>query len=396
MTVRQQEYSPNTILYSKDIQGTADNGVVEISTPSELTSVSSEVNLVFCKEDYTVYSRIAEGVGGLDVCWQVFSGGGSQGPGGAASIDPTTTGCSAHSFQGDGSNGLSGEWYDVYTFTTAGTLKVKKGGIADIVVVAGGGGGGPWNSSSQRGGGGGGGGGVNIQQGIELLDGDYAVTVGSAGGRGGAGTQSRLGDLVTANGGNAGSVGGSGGGGRGGSSGAPTSHPGGSVVGAWGGTGGGGANGNGMNTTGDGSDSGYFGSAGGPGITTRISGIATKTYGGGGAGGGHNNNGGDAGHERVVQIRVRVVEGNYTSTPTPIRMAHAVKVEDGVVVDAMTIPHLDDADEAITNYINSLGIEGTWIDTSFHGKRRGVYASVGSTWDGTDFSEVEIDEELEG
>ena len=72
MTVRQQTYSPNTILYAADIQATADNGIVEISAVAELNSVGSEVNMVFCKEDYEIYKRNAEGVGGLGVCWEVF------------------------------------------------------------------------------------------------------------------------------------------------------------------------------------------------------------------------------------------------------------------------------------------------------------------------------------
>lgn len=72
MTIRQQTYSPNTILYAADIQGTADNGIVEVSAVAELSGVGSEINLVFCKEDYEIYKRIAEGVGGLGVCWEVF------------------------------------------------------------------------------------------------------------------------------------------------------------------------------------------------------------------------------------------------------------------------------------------------------------------------------------
>jgi hypothetical protein len=72
MTIRQQTYSPNTILYAQDVQATADNGIVEISAVAELSGVGSEINLVFCKEDYQIYKRIAEGVGDLGVCWEVF------------------------------------------------------------------------------------------------------------------------------------------------------------------------------------------------------------------------------------------------------------------------------------------------------------------------------------
>lgn len=72
MTIRQQTYSPNTILYANDIQATADNGIVEISAVAELSGVGAEANMVFCKEDYQIYKRIAEGVGDLGVCWEVF------------------------------------------------------------------------------------------------------------------------------------------------------------------------------------------------------------------------------------------------------------------------------------------------------------------------------------
>ena len=72
MTIRQQTYSPNTILYANDIQSTGDNGIVEVSAVAELSGVGSEINLIFCKEDYNIYKRIAEGVCGLGVCWEVF------------------------------------------------------------------------------------------------------------------------------------------------------------------------------------------------------------------------------------------------------------------------------------------------------------------------------------
>ena len=72
MTVRYQNYTPNSILYAADIQQTADNGIVEISAKAELSSVGSEVNLVFCKENYEIYKRIAEGIGAEGVVWEVF------------------------------------------------------------------------------------------------------------------------------------------------------------------------------------------------------------------------------------------------------------------------------------------------------------------------------------
>ena len=72
MTIRYTNYSPNSILYADDIQGTANNGIVEISSVSELSMVDAEVNMVFCKQDYEIYKRIAEGVGDLGSAWEVF------------------------------------------------------------------------------------------------------------------------------------------------------------------------------------------------------------------------------------------------------------------------------------------------------------------------------------
>lgn len=72
MTIRYTNYSPNSILYADDIQGTANNGIVEISAVSELSMVDAEVNMVFCKGDYEIYKRTAEGVGGLGGVWEVF------------------------------------------------------------------------------------------------------------------------------------------------------------------------------------------------------------------------------------------------------------------------------------------------------------------------------------
>jgi hypothetical protein len=63
------------------------------------------------------------------------------------------------------------------------------------------------------------------------------------------------------------------------------------------------------------------------------------------------------------------------------KIAHAAKVHDGLVERVIVIPHCDDDDEKITAYCNSIGLPGTWLDTSYLGKRRGVYAGVGFRYD---------------
>ena len=61
--------------------------------------------------------------------------------------------------------------------------------------------------------------------------------------------------------------------------------------------------------------------------------------------------------------------------------AHAAKIENGVVTQVIVIPHCGDDDAAITAYCNGIGLDGTWLDTSYLGSRRGKYAGIGDTYD---------------
>jgi hypothetical protein len=62
--------------------------------------------------------------------------------------------------------------------------------------------------------------------------------------------------------------------------------------------------------------------------------------------------------------------------------AHAARIEDGIVREVIVIPRQeDDRDDLITAYCNSIGLSGTWIDTSYIGARRGTYAGIGFTYD---------------
>ena len=66
--------------------------------------------------------------------------------------------------------------------------------------------------------------------------------------------------------------------------------------------------------------------------------------------------------------------------------AHAARIDDNNIVrEVIVIPHCGDDDEAITAYCNSIGLSGCWIDTSYLGSRRGKYAGIGDTWNGTEF-----------
>jgi hypothetical protein len=61
--------------------------------------------------------------------------------------------------------------------------------------------------------------------------------------------------------------------------------------------------------------------------------------------------------------------------------AHAARVEDGIVREVIVIPYMDDDDAKVTEYCNSIGLAGTWLDTSYIGARRGKYAGIGDRYD---------------
>ena len=66
----------------------------------------------------------------------------------------------------------------------------------------------------------------------------------------------------------------------------------------------------------------------------------------------------------------------------PSENGHAAKIENGVVTQVIVIPRQeDDRDDLITAYCNSIGLAGTWIDTSYLGARRGRYAGIGDKYD---------------
>lgn len=168
MTIRQQTYNPNTILYAADIQATADNGVVEVSAVVELDQVGSEVNLVFCKEDYNVYKRIAEGLGAVGDVWEVFSGasggGYNEATGGIENIVENYN--------------ATGQRWKTHTFekdTLPATLEVIAGDhLFSVCVVAGGNGAGYFDGKITAGG-------EVLEDNIQLFTGTANVVVGDGG-----------------------------------------------------------------------------------------------------------------------------------------------------------------------------------------------------------------------
>lgn len=65
-------------------------------------------------------------------------------------------------------------------------------------------------------------------------------------------------------------------------------------------------------------------------------------------------------------------------------MAHAARIEDGIVREVIVIPDGlggDENDQAVQSYINGIGLPGTWIRTSYNANIRGKYAGIGDRYD---------------
>jgi hypothetical protein len=71
-------------------------------------------------------------------------------------------------------------------------------------------------------------------------------------------------------------------------------------------------------------------------------------------------------------------------------MAHFAKVENDVVVEVVVIGNEDcdnlpfpDSEPIGQAFIASLGLQGTWLQTSYSGSFRVIYAGIGYTFDPT-------------
>jgi hypothetical protein len=68
-------------------------------------------------------------------------------------------------------------------------------------------------------------------------------------------------------------------------------------------------------------------------------------------------------------------------------MAHFAKIENGVVTNVVVV---DDAYEANgETYLNGLGLDGTWVQTSYSASFGKKFAGLGDTFDGTNFKPAE-------
>jgi hypothetical protein len=60
-------------------------------------------------------------------------------------------------------------------------------------------------------------------------------------------------------------------------------------------------------------------------------------------------------------------------------MAHFAKIEEGIVTQVVVVDNEHEQDGEA--YLNSLGLEGTWVQTSYNGNIRGKYAGIGDSYD---------------
>jgi hypothetical protein len=69
-------------------------------------------------------------------------------------------------------------------------------------------------------------------------------------------------------------------------------------------------------------------------------------------------------------------------------MAHFAKIEDGVVTQVIVVNNEDcgggdfpESEAVGQEFISSIGLEGTWLQTSYNNNFRGTYAGIGYTYD---------------
>lgn len=64
-------------------------------------------------------------------------------------------------------------------------------------------------------------------------------------------------------------------------------------------------------------------------------------------------------------------------------MAHFAKINDENIIEQVILVSNDDAPDEVTGleFIASLGLEGTWIQTSYNNNIRGKFAGIGDSYD---------------
>lgn len=68
-------------------------------------------------------------------------------------------------------------------------------------------------------------------------------------------------------------------------------------------------------------------------------------------------------------------------------MAHFAKIEEGVVTQVVVVDNEHEANGE--EFLNSLGLEGIWVQTSYNANFGKKFAGIGDTFDGTNFKPAE-------
>lgn len=164
MSIRMKSWVPGDLLASSDVNSMAENGVVQVDTVAELStlfSVWTNVNVAFCLEDMTMYVRgetefeVGTAGGYSELTWTTA---------------PTTTEWTG--VVGDRDE----ETYECYKWVAASQITPTKSGFVDVLCVGGGG----WSfGSTGQYGTAGGAGGITFQENMWLEEGKtYPLVVG--------------------------------------------------------------------------------------------------------------------------------------------------------------------------------------------------------------------------
>ena len=68
-------------------------------------------------------------------------------------------------------------------------------------------------------------------------------------------------------------------------------------------------------------------------------------------------------------------------------MAHFAKIEDGIVTNVVVVDNAHEHDGEA--FLNSLGLDGTWVQTSYNANFGKKFAGIGDTFDGENFRPAE-------
>lgn len=78
-------------------------------------------------------------------------------------------------------------------------------------------------------------------------------------------------------------------------------------------------------------------------------------------------------------------------------MAHFAKIENKIVTSVIVVNNetlgdleFPESEKVGQDFIASLGLDGTWKQTSYNGNFRSKYAGIGDTWTGQNFKSPEV------